>query len=1029
MDDEDKNKAEDGSSKTEKAELHKGDKLAGFEILKLLGKGGMGNVYLAKQLSMNRSVALKLLNPELINPKTVDRFFREVEMAAKLEHPNIVTAFDAGEENGHYYLAMSHVDGYDLSERLQNGPMNEQDVLQVAFSVAKGLNYAWTKHTLLHRDIKPANIMIDSMNEVKLMDMGIAKIIDTADMAHEDEEQKDLTAFGVILGTPYYMSPEQAMNTMTLDCRADIYSLGATLYHLATAHHPFDGKSTLAILHKHITEPLIPPKDKIEGISSEFSELICKMMEKDRNDRHEDWNELEDDVESILDHISPKIVGIQKVDNPEHLVDLDAVTEILDKDTLSSDLVVEKPKSKSTRLVVLFIILVCMLGASAVYHLTDTESDSIPVDKVVVKPKDKKPVKPKVKPPVSKPKIIDKTNLSEASISKALDKINRRLNRSKKDLADWPKSRKHFKLTNKDRLDLEKAVKKDPELYTHFQGHFSRLSTALNTHFHEAATLESERISSEIKLLLKDTMTQDLREILKKEFPKYDTFIAEAKFLDDFSIGSSSNWKKVKSALEEKFDLAITNYEKQQKIIVALEIQEKQFLSVSTNWDKKGDMGYKSLTNIKDRITTLNGIELNSEPDILRNELLEKIADLKETFTDASKLKIANDALIKQEYPELFSEKKEKTQSLSKLKKHLELMTGSTMKSSFYLQKEIKILSGLIEKVTAIGIADPWVKHELSCRKLISDSLSPKLKKGEAAKLMAAAFADYKKALNAGLLRKQKNSTITAYFPANLNPVQTKKIIANLINDALNITDYSYKKELSKIKRNEQLYFRKFPSSITVSIDPGGKSSRKINIVFALIPPYTYNEYSTDKPFYLAIHEASVQEYRQFSKEVLEKVIFDDADKSVSNMSYLSVAKYCNWLSKNANLDPAFKLAPNIKNLRFVKSNGFTLPTTGQWLIAHAYGKSKDVLFSNKLKSRTDILKGKSNALGLYGMQGNLAELVRDLSGNLVKKESVLGAHYMLKGSETKSKFHTQLYSSDPRTFVGFRVSIPIIDQ
>ncbi len=268
-----------------------GMELDGFRIERRLGVGGMGEVFEATQLAMNRRVALKVLPPSVASyPTRLNRFIHEVEMAAKLEHPNIVTAFYAGSGSGYYYLAMSYVDGQSLEKRLEEGPLKEKEVLDICQNVASALNYAWAKFNMLHRDIKPANIMIDTEGGVKLMDMGIAKTI-TDDSSQSGQ--------GILVGTPYYMSPEQALGNIQIDFRSDVYSLGATVYHLVTGIRPFDGPNAMAIIAKHLSESPDPPIKRRPELSQACNELILQMMARNRDDRPESWQQLQDIVSQV----------------------------------------------------------------------------------------------------------------------------------------------------------------------------------------------------------------------------------------------------------------------------------------------------------------------------------------------------------------------------------------------------------------------------------------------------------------------------------------------------------------------------------------------------------------------------------------------------------------------------------------------------------------------------------------------------------------------------------------------------------
>ncbi|MBU4211392.1 MAG: serine/threonine protein kinase [Verrucomicrobia bacterium] len=264
-----------------------------FQIQKLLGKGGMGEVYLARQLSLGRDIALKILPARLRGQKTrVQRFFKEVQILARLDHPNIVMAHEAGEDEDILYLAMGYVPGDSLEKCLQHdGPMAELDALKLIDKLAGALDYAWREHHLLHRDIKPSNILLTSGGEIKLTDFGLAKCLDDA---------TELTMSGDIIGSPNYMSPEQINNCADLDCRSDMYSLGTTLYHLLTGKLPFAGSSLMETLKKQINEFLPDPRIERSEISEACIILLEIMLAKNRNDRHADYQTLRADIARVI---------------------------------------------------------------------------------------------------------------------------------------------------------------------------------------------------------------------------------------------------------------------------------------------------------------------------------------------------------------------------------------------------------------------------------------------------------------------------------------------------------------------------------------------------------------------------------------------------------------------------------------------------------------------------------------------------------------------------------------------------------
>lgn len=270
-----------------------GTTIGNFRIERRLGGGAMGEVFLAIQLSMDRRVALKVLPQSLTrDSRTVERFRREVRMSARLEHPNIVTAFEAGEDFGHHFLAMTYVEGEDLGTRLKReGALDEQTALRAGRQVADALRYAWEEHQMLHRDVKPSNIMVDDNGRARLMDLGISVCL--------SEAQASLTTVGMIIGTPHYMSPEQIRGE-DLDWRADAYSLGATLYHLVTGGPPFRGGGSAEVIGQHLTEPVIPARERRGSLSPGCSLLLERMMAKSREERHRSWEDLLRDCDLVL---------------------------------------------------------------------------------------------------------------------------------------------------------------------------------------------------------------------------------------------------------------------------------------------------------------------------------------------------------------------------------------------------------------------------------------------------------------------------------------------------------------------------------------------------------------------------------------------------------------------------------------------------------------------------------------------------------------------------------------------------------
>jgi serine/threonine-protein kinase len=242
----------------------------------------MGAVYKARQTSLGRLVALKTLQAGLADDSEyIERFRQEARAAAGLMHPNLVQVYSAGENDGLYWFAMEYVEGESARARLKRkGRIEPLEAIAIAIHVATALEYGWRKAQLIHRDIKPDNIFLSSDGEVKLGDLGLAK---------SAGQTTGLTVTGHSMGSRHYISPEQVQDMKVVDFRADIYSLGCTLFHMISGKPPFDGSNSTAIMLKHITEPVPILKQAWPDCSQVLSDVVEKMMQKDSSDRHQDY--------------------------------------------------------------------------------------------------------------------------------------------------------------------------------------------------------------------------------------------------------------------------------------------------------------------------------------------------------------------------------------------------------------------------------------------------------------------------------------------------------------------------------------------------------------------------------------------------------------------------------------------------------------------------------------------------------------------------------------------------------------------
>ena len=274
-----------------------GQRLGEFEILERLGQGGMGAVYKARQTSLKRLVALKTLQAALADDvEYIARFQQEAVAAAGLNHPNLVQVHSAGESDGLHWFAMEYVEGESAQARLERkGRLDPLEAIAIAIHVASALEYGWRKAALIHRDIKPDNIFLSSDGEVKLGDLGLAK---------SAGETQSLTTTGSSMGTPYYVSPEQAEAKKDVDLRADIYSLGCTLYHLLSGQPPYTGDSAVAIMMKHVSSPVPDLRGVWPECPPELAKVVLKMMLKPPEARPQTYVEVNAELRRVYDFLS-----------------------------------------------------------------------------------------------------------------------------------------------------------------------------------------------------------------------------------------------------------------------------------------------------------------------------------------------------------------------------------------------------------------------------------------------------------------------------------------------------------------------------------------------------------------------------------------------------------------------------------------------------------------------------------------------------------------------------------------------------
>ncbi len=280
--------------------------LGQYQLFKQLGKGGMGSVYLAQDTMMDRKVAIKVLSGEHVSDEIfLSRFQKEARSAGKLNHENIATAYAVGEELGQHFYVMEYCPGESLGEKIRREfAIPWKEAVEIIRKVARGLGHAH-KHGLVHRDIKPENIMIAEDGSVKILDLGLVKNLGSSG------DSTFLTETGFAIGTPYYFSPEQARGAKDLDGRSDIYSLGATFFHLITGKLPYSGSSPAAVALQHINDPIPDPRLHLSDIPYSVVRVIQRMLAKNPEERYVDCYELLKDLDHVGADLSSTSMALE----------------------------------------------------------------------------------------------------------------------------------------------------------------------------------------------------------------------------------------------------------------------------------------------------------------------------------------------------------------------------------------------------------------------------------------------------------------------------------------------------------------------------------------------------------------------------------------------------------------------------------------------------------------------------------------------------------------------------------------------
>jgi len=284
-----------------------------YELLEEIARGGMGVVYKARQVSLKRIVALKMiLAGQLAGEEDIQRFHAEAEAAANLDHPGIVPIYEVGQHEGQHYFSMGYVEGSSLAARVADDPLPPKEAAEYTEKVAEAVAYAH-EHGVIHRDLKPANVLLDMNDQPKVADFGLAKKV---------EGDSGLTATGQILGTPGYMPPEQASGKIDqVTETADTYSLGAILYNLLTGRPPFQADNPLDTLMQVLEQEPVSPRQLNPKVPRDLETICLKCLEKERQRRYPSAQELGDELHRFLNgepiHAGDSLAGSHRIGSPD----------------------------------------------------------------------------------------------------------------------------------------------------------------------------------------------------------------------------------------------------------------------------------------------------------------------------------------------------------------------------------------------------------------------------------------------------------------------------------------------------------------------------------------------------------------------------------------------------------------------------------------------------------------------------------------------------------------------------------------
>ncbi len=619
-----------------------------FIILEELGRGGMGVVYLAHQISLDRPAALKILQENYANnAEFVVNFIQEARSAAKLNHPHIVQAYAVGEDEGVYYFAMEHIDGETMKSVLKRDRIIAVDkAVTIIQQIAEALDCAWKEQKLIHRDIKPDNIMLTKNGRAKLADLGLSKVAGDSEDADSDE----------VMGTPQYISPEH-LTGAPMDVRSDIYSLGATFYQFVTGRFPYEGKSANEIARKHLEETLVPPQMVSSKVPEAVSQIIVKMMKKNANERYQDAEELVEDLRmfrrgKLSSNLSlPKIfstrtraVGIREANdsNATHhpLRSKKPTTPTTDSlplpytstSTTSSDLLfagnieeeIEKPKSKLILWTVLLLVSVIVAGAAIVWFYVIPAMEEEKVAAPAPAPKQEIKVKP-APPPRDYIKMIDKVLLDYSAKPKDENAFLEAADRFFEKFPEPINAEERKKLTDFLRVyvSIDEKVRVAPERARLREQHLKQIAERKERAAREEAERkrrEEIKRKQEAEARERERKERERREAIARRVRKYKASLETKKkeLADNFMVYAKSGKNE---AAEKMFKDAVT----EPKNVETATHDEKQAAAKFADYAEELQKAYRQGAKVTELLT--NSRELaGMKVEIARYKLAELVA-------------------------------------------------------------------------------------------------------------------------------------------------------------------------------------------------------------------------------------------------------------------------------------------------------------------------------------------------------------------------------------------------------------------